>query len=75
MIPVVNVQFRNFNTTGIEIVTPNEDGSYTVILNSRHTSEKQREAFFHALKHIHNNDFEERNVQDIETVAHTCLKR
>lgn len=71
MIPVVNVQFRNFATTGIELVTPNEDGSYTIILNSRHTSERQKEAFIHALNHIQNNHFDMSDVQSIEYNSRT----
>lgn len=71
MIPVVNVQFLNFPNSGSELVTPNEDGSYTVLINCRLSDEQQKEAYLHALKHIHNNDFEKNCIQTIETEAHT----
>ena len=71
MIPVVNVQVLDFKTTcGSELVTPNEDGSYTVLINARMSYETQRKALLHALGHILNDDFEKENVQEIESAAH-----
>ena len=71
MIPVVNVQVLDLKTTcGSELVTPNEDGSYTVLINARMSYEMQRKALLHALKHILNDDFEKENVQQIEAAAH-----
>ena len=71
MIPVVNVQILDLKTTcGTELVTPNEDGSYTVLINARMSYEMQRKALLHALKHILNDDFEKENVQQIEAAAH-----
>lgn len=71
MIPVVNVQILDLKTTcGSELVTPNEDGSYTVLINARMSYEMQRKALLHALKHILNDDFEKENVQQIEAAAH-----
>lgn len=71
MIPVVNVQVLDFKTTcGSELVTPNEDGSYTVLINARMSYEAQRKALLHALGHILNDDFEKENVQQIEAAAH-----
>lgn len=71
MIPVVNVQVLDLKTTcGSELVTPNEDGSYTVLINARMSYETQRKALLHALGHILNDDFEKENVQEIESAAH-----
>ena len=71
MIPVVNVQIIDLKTTcGTELVTPNEDGSFTVLINARMSYETQRKALLHALKHILNDDFEKENVQQIEAAAH-----
>ena len=71
MIPVANVQVLDLKTTcGSELVTPNEDGSYTVLINARMSYETQRKALLHALKHILNDDFEKENVQQIEVAAH-----
>ena len=71
MIPVVNVQVLDFKTTcGSELVTPNEDGSFTVLINARMSYDTQRKALLHALGHILNDDFEKENVQEIESAAH-----
>lgn len=68
----VNVVLLNFpNTKTHEMVTENEDGSYTIALNTRDTAERRAESYRHALrKHIERNDFEKDNVQDIESDAH-----
>ena len=71
MTPVVNVQVLDMKTcSGAELVTPNEDGSYTILINSRLSYEMQRAAFLHAMAHILNDDFEKENVQQIEAAAH-----
>lgn len=53
-----------------ECVTPNEDGSYTILINDRLSYEGRLKAYQHALRHITNRDFEAENVQMIETYAH-----
>ena len=53
-----------------EQITQNHDGSYTVFLNARDSTEMSRMSFVHALCHIHNNDFEKYDVQEIEYEAH-----
>ena len=55
---------------GSEMVTPNPDGSYTILVNARKSFEAQQESVLHALGHIERNDFEKENVQQIEAVAH-----
>lgn len=70
MTPAVNVCLVNFPCRGEEMVIPNEDNSYTVIINSRLSQEKQMEAYIHAMKHITGNDFEKYDVQEIESRAH-----
>ena len=52
-----------------EMVTPCADG-YTVYINARMSTERQRKAYNHALKHIRNNDWERTDVQLIEEAAH-----
>lgn len=70
----LNVQVLDFKTTcGTELVTPNEDGTYTVLINARMSYEMQRKALLHALKHILNDDFEKENVQQIEAAAHGLI--
>lgn len=67
-INVVLIDFPNTKTR--ESVTENEDGSFTVFINSRLSSNMQLEAYQHALRHIEENDFEKADVQVIEAVAH-----
>ena len=56
-----------------ECVTQNADGSYSVFIRSDLSKMEQREVYLHALRHIHNGDFEDRdckNVQELERNAH-----
>ena len=53
-----------------EVVTENEDGSYTIFINSRLNYEKQMKAYLHAMKHITGDDFQKDDVQSIEYLAH-----
>ncbi len=71
MTPDVNVVVIDFKTgKGKEMVVPNEDGSYTILINSRLTYASQLKAYEHAMRHINNNDFEKTDVQPIEYSAH-----
>ena len=71
MIPDLNIQVIDFKcTSGAELVTPNEDGSFTILINARLSADQQHDALLHALGHILNNDFEKENVQQIEAAAH-----
>ena len=72
--PDVNVFLVNFPCSGEEMIVPNEDSSYTVIINARLSHEKQLEAYCHAMKHIQNNDFEKDDVQNIESNTHYFFK-
>ena len=56
-----------------EMVCPNPDGTYTILINGSLTRELQTEAFWHAIRHIQHSDFErvERyGIQAIEAEAH-----
>ncbi len=70
MTPVINAFVINFPNSGHELVTENEDGSYTILINAKLSEEAQRAAYDHAMKHIMDNDFEKSDVQEIEIVAH-----
>lgn len=70
MTPDVNVQLINFPNSGREMVVPNEDGSYTILINARLSNESQMQAYAHAMEHIVNDDFEKQDVQIIEAAAH-----
>lgn len=71
MTPVVNVILWNFPNNGREMVVPNEDGSYTILINSKLSDEGRFRAYEHAMKHITDNDFEKDDVQIIEANAHS----
>lgn len=71
MTPDVNVFIIDFkNTSSREVVTLNEDSTYSIFINSRLSREKQHQMYQHALKHIGENDFDRQDVQAIEAVAH-----
>lgn len=70
MIPDINTQLIDLPTAAHEVVVTNEDGSYTIIINARLSSEAQHKAYRHALRHIRSNDFEKDDVQQIEADAH-----
>lgn len=54
-----------------EVVTPSEDGSYTIYLNARLDYCGRVKAYNHAMRHIEHNDFEsEEDIGIIETRAH-----
>lgn len=74
MTPDVNVCVIDFkDIKGNELVTPNEDGSYTILINARLSYEMQLESYEHAMKHIKNEDFQKTDTQAIETIAHDIV--
>lgn len=65
------VQLLSFpNKKVSESVVENEDGSYTIFIESSLTYERQQKAFRHAMNHIFGNDFEKNDVDKIEYDAH-----
>ena len=48
------------------LTTKNEDGTYTILLNSRLNYEQQRKSYLHELLHLKNNDFDKEDVDLIE---------
>ena len=56
--------------TGNEAITENEDGSFTIFINSNLCDSKRLKAINHAIRHIAGRDFEKADVQEIETSAH-----
>ncbi len=66
----VNVYLINFPVPGRELVTENEDGSYTILINARLSDKGRLQAYEHALRHIEAGDFEGGSVQEIEARAH-----
>lgn len=55
----VNVYVIDFGiTSSDEFVRKNEDGSYTIAINARQATNRQKEAYRHALEHIYREDFD-----------------
>lgn len=53
-----------------EQVVKNKDDSYTIFLNARLSYERQLAAYWHAINHIKNGDFDKGNSDIIEQKAH-----
>ena len=68
--PDVNVIILNFPVPGKEMVVPNEDGSYTILLNAKLSIEERMKAYEHAMRHIKDEDFSKTDAQAIEYQAH-----
>ena len=65
------VQLTTFpDTKTKEAVSENNDGSYTIFIETSLSKEAQQKAFMHAMKHIFGNDFEKIDINEIENQAH-----
>lgn len=58
------------DTKVTEVVTKNDDGTYSIYLNARFSNERLKQAFDHAVQHLKNDDFYAEDVQAIEARAH-----
>lgn len=63
---VIGVYFMDMDTAIEEEVHPNEDASFTIIINSKLNWERQMIAYKHALEHIMRDDFYKECADDIE---------
>lgn len=70
MTPDVNIVLLDIDYRTKEVVTENEDGTYTVVINARLSEDGKLQAYKHAMHHINNHDFARSNVQTIEHSAH-----
>lgn len=66
----VRVEVIDFKNSVPSAVVPNEDGGYTIFLNSRLCYERMQDAYIHELKHIEQLDFEKENTDFIELKTH-----
>lgn len=62
----IGIQFMDMNPRIDEQVFLNDDGSYTIFINSRLNFERQMAAYYHAINHIVNDDFGKECADDIE---------
>lgn len=54
-----------------ESISKNEDGTYSIFLNSKLSREDNIKSYYHALRHILGEDFDKANVNIVEQEAHT----
>lgn len=67
----INIVFVNFPNGKVhEAASPNEDGTFTVLIDKNINHEYQMKLLKHAVKHIRQDDFEGCDVQEIESRAH-----
>ena len=66
----INVQILDMDTMVPEHLVKNADESYTIFLNARVSQESHLKSYYHALRHIIENDFQKEDVQRIEIIAH-----
>ena len=64
----IGVYFLYMDYLVEEQVIFNEDGSYSIFINSRLNHERQMLAYQHALTHIMNDDFSKEYSDEIEKV-------
>lgn len=62
----IGVYFLNMDTAVEEQVNLNEDGSFSIFINARISSDRQMIAYQHALEHIMKNDFGKDCADNIE---------
>ncbi len=72
MLSDIFVHYIDFKNSIPATSTVNEDGSYSIFLNSRLSQEQQTDGYIHELKHILQLDFEnrDRNIDVLEHYAH-----
>ncbi len=66
----INVQLLNMDTKIPEHLVKNNDDSYTLFLNAKLSHDSQIKSYYHALRHIAENDYEKESVQEIEIKTH-----
>ena len=70
---MMNFDYQIFFMDGMtvnEMVTENEDGSFTIFVNNNLCDSKRLKAINHAIRHIKGRDFEKADIQEIESSAH-----
>lgn len=66
----INVQLLDMDTKVPEHLVKNSDDSYTIFLNARLSYESHVKSYYHALRHIQDDDFFREDVQEIEQNSH-----
>ena len=67
----INLIYIKLRKTQIAILKLNDDGTYTILVNSNKPRDVQRQGILHELGHIiHNDMYNAANVDLIERMAH-----
>lgn len=67
---MINCVMRDLPPKIRSFARENEDGSYTVVLNSRLSAETVTEAYQHEVDHINGDDFDGGDTDKIEKARH-----
>lgn len=67
---MISTKLLDFKNSTPSTVVSNDDGSYTIFINSRLSYEMQQEVYKHEINHILNGDFDKYNADMIELYAH-----
>ena len=67
----VNVAYLDLPVWVHGFVRQNGDCTCTIVLNSRDSRERNRQAYLHELEHLQRDDFQRDDVSGIETAAHS----
>lgn len=67
---VFNLVLIDLDTVIGETIFETGVNQYTILINSRLSSEMQMKCFEHALDHVRHNDWEKENVDEIEYERH-----
>ena len=61
------IKLVNFPTTKVRAcITPNEDGTHTILVNAKLSTYQQAQAVRHEIDHYFKDDFSKSDVNDIE---------
>ena len=55
-----NIVLANMPTTIKAYTVSNTDGSYTIVINARLSSNQQRLSCYHEIQHINNNNYDKK---------------
>lgn len=65
-----NIVLIDMDTMVGESIFKNHDGSFSIFVNTRWSTEAQRRCVLHAFDHVRHHDWEKYDVQEIECEAH-----
>lgn len=67
----IYIHYLDFKNSIPAVSTQNDDGSYSIFLNTRLSSDQQTKAYMHELTHIARQDFDSKaSVNRIECYVH-----